>query len=202
MIGSEGEITMPNHPLPTDAALLIVDVQNDFCPGGALAVPEGDAVVAPLNRFLAERRVRPVYASRDWHPRKTRHFAEFGGQWPVHCVQFTHGAEFHPALQLPPDTVIISKGMDPERDDYSALAGVDSVGWNFAERLRRDGVGHLYVGGLALEYCVRCTVLDLLAAGFQVTLLPEATQALSSRARADALEQIVTAGAFVEPNPL
>src|SRR5436309_865339 len=104
-------------------ALIVVDVQNDFCPGGALPIPEGDAVVPVLNRYLrrAAAAGMPMFASRDWHPRETRHFAAFGGPWPVHCVQNTLGAEFHPQLRLPPEARIVTKGTSAEDEGYSAL---------------------------------------------------------------------------------
>ncbi|MFN3974245.1 MAG: isochorismatase family protein, partial [Dehalococcoidia bacterium] len=110
-----------------DVALLVVDVQNDFCPGGALPVPRGDSVVPVLNTYIAlfQRLGYPVIASRDWHPPQTRHFKPFGGVWPVHCVQGTWGAQFHPNLRLPPDVLIVSKGMDPEQDSYTAFDGID-----------------------------------------------------------------------------
>src|SRR5947209_5434233 len=108
----------------TDAAsaLLIVDVQRDFCPGGALAVPDGQRVVPALNRHIADAVARhmTIYASRDWHPDVTTHFKAYGGQWPPHCVQRTAGAAFHPDLRLPSSAVIISKGEDPRRPGYSA----------------------------------------------------------------------------------
>ena len=106
-------------------ALIIVDVQNDFCPGGALPVPEGDRVAAPLGQ-LAARFVgagMPVYASRDWHPEQTGHFQKDGGSWPVHCVRESAGAAFHPALRLPQTAVILSKGIYPHADGYSAFDG-------------------------------------------------------------------------------
>ncbi|MCM8750450.1 nicotinamidase [Thermomicrobiaceae bacterium CFH 74404] len=160
------------------AALLVVDVQNDFVPGGALPVPEGDRVVPVLNEYI--RRFReaglPVYFSRDWHPERTRHFKEFGGAWPPHCVQGTPGAEFHPELEVPTDAVVITKGADPEEDAYSAFQGRTPEGESFAERLRRDGVTDLYVGGLATDYCVRASALDALAAGLKVTVLVDAVR--------------------------
>ena len=105
-------------------ALLIVDVQNDFCADGKLAVPEGDAIVPMLNKYISifSRNKWPVFASRDWHPQKSGHFKEFGGQWPEHCIEDTPGAKFHPILQLPEDAIILSKGMHPDKDSYSALA--------------------------------------------------------------------------------
>jgi len=167
---------MQENRLPTDAALLIVDVQNDFCPGGALAVANGDRVVAPLNRAaeLFAAAGRPIYASRDWHPARTSHFAPFGGPWPVHCVQGTAGAAFHPALSLPESAVVLNKGDNPERDDYSAVMAHDASGASLLDRLQCEGVHHLYVGGLATDYCVKATVIDLLAVGYAVTLLLDA----------------------------
>jgi len=159
-----------------DAALVLVDVQNDFCPGGALAVADGDMVVAPLT-WAAERFAaadRPVFASRDWHPQQTSHFAAYGGPWPVHCVQGTPGAAFHPALRLPAAARVLSKGDDPRRDDYSAATAHDEAGTTLVELLREKGVREVWVGGLATDYCVKATVLDLLAAGFAVTLLADA----------------------------
>lgn len=158
-----------------DAALLLVDIQNDFCPGGALPVPGGNAVVTPLNRLAAQFAAagRPVYASRDWHPEKTRHFARFGGAWPVHCVQGTPGAHFHPELVLPTTAIILSKGRDPEIDDYSAFSAQDFTGARLGQLLRDHGIKHLYVGGLATDYCVRASVLDALAAGFAVTVISD-----------------------------
>lgn len=146
-------------------ALIVVDVQNDFCPGGALAVPRGDEVVGPLNGLIEEflSRDESVYKSRDWHPSKTRHFLEYGGTWPPHCVQDTHGAEFHPELLDDPRIEIISKGTGDE-DNYSAFDGTD-----LAELLKDQGVDEVWVGGLATDYCVKNTVLDAIRNGFQVT---------------------------------
>lgn len=158
------------------AALLIVDVQNDFCPGGALAVREGDQVVPLLNAYAARFRALglPVFASRDWHPRQSKHFAEFGGPWPVHCVQGTEGARFHPDLALPAPENILSKGTDVEDDGYSAFEGRFPDGGTFEERLTAHQVGHLFVGGLATDYCVRVSVLDAVKSGRRVTLLLDA----------------------------
>lgn len=155
-------------------ALLVVDVQNDFCPGGALAVAEGDQVVPPLNRLIEEflKRGEPVFRSRDWHPRQTKHFKEFGGTWPVHCVQDTKGAEFHADLIDDIHIRTISKGMGDE-DSYSAFDGTD-----LALQLRRLGVEEVWVGGLATDYCVKNTVLDALKEGFQVKALKDAMRAV------------------------
>ncbi len=157
-------------------ALVIVDVQNDFCPGGTLAVPDGDRVAAPLSRLAKSFAAAglPVFASRDWHPPDTSHFQLFGGPWPVHCVRDTPGAAFHPGLHLPETAVVLSKGMDPAADGYSAFEGVSEAGLPLADILAANGVQHLCIGGLATDYCVRATVLEALARGFGVTLLVDA----------------------------
>jgi nicotinamidase/pyrazinamidase len=158
------------------SALLVVDVQIDFCPGGSLAVPGGDAAVPVINRYIELFRARgiPVIASRDWHPPVTRHFRKFGGLWPPHCVQGSRGAQFHPGLNLPDDVIVVSKGMDPERDDYSALQAELEGGTPLKGHLAATGVENLYVCGLATDYCVRETSLDALAAGLSVTVLQDA----------------------------
>jgi nicotinamidase/pyrazinamidase len=161
-------------------ALVIVDVQNDFCPGGALGVPRGDEVVSPLNRY-AERFAREgaaVFASRDWHPKRTTHFREFGGVWPPHCVQDTPGAQLHPDLRLPPGATLVSKGMDPNADSYSCFQAATSDGVPFRDVLRKRGVRRLFVGGLATDYCVKATVLDALREGFEVVVLEDAVRAV------------------------
>jgi len=162
--------------MPARKALVLVDVQNDFLPGGSLAVPGGDQIVPVLNRYLElfHRAGLPIYATRDWHPEHTRHFTTQGGVWPPHCVQGTRGAEFHPDLHLPPETIVVSKGMDPNEDSYSGFQGRTDDGVEFAEDLRRRGIEHLYIGGVATDYCVRHTVLDARRAGFQVTVLEDA----------------------------
>lgn len=156
-------------------AVLIVDVQRDFLPGGSLAVPRGDEVVPALNRYLAlARRERlPVFASRDWHPPDHCSFRARGGPWPEHCVAGTTGAEFAPALQLRPDAVIISKATLEGADAYSAFSGTD-----LGQQLRGRGVRRLLVGGLATDYCVLNTVRDALQLGFEVLLLRDAVRAV------------------------
>jgi nicotinamidase/pyrazinamidase len=162
----------------TRSALLMVDVQNDFCPGGMLAVTAGDRVVPVLNAYgeLFSGKGLPVFASRDWHPEVTTHFKTYGGVWPVHCVSGSKGAEFHPLLRLPHGTVVISKGMDPKRDDYSAFDGIDDRGTPLAELLQRLGVGRIFMGGLATDYCVKETALAALRLGFAVTVLRDAVR--------------------------
>jgi nicotinamidase/pyrazinamidase len=159
-------------------ALLVVDVQNDFCPDGALGVPGGDRIVPVLNKYieLFRKRGLPVYFTRDWHPPVTVHFKPYGGQWPPHCVQGTKGAEFHPGLKMPPQAVVMSKGDDPEQESYSAFSGHDEKGRGLAEVLKSDGITHFYIGGLATDYCVRQSALDAFREGFEVTVLIDAVR--------------------------
>jgi nicotinamidase/pyrazinamidase len=181
------------------SALLVVDVQRDFCPGGALAVPEGDRVVPVLNRRIAEATARgwPVYASRDWHPAVTSHFKAYGGEWPPHCVQDTEGASFHPDLRLPDSAIVISKGEAPERPGYSAFEGRTPDGRTLLEDLRARGIDHLYVGGIATDYCVRHSVLDALRSGIAVTLLEDAVAGVELQPgdSTRAIEEMQRAGA-------
>jgi nicotinamidase/pyrazinamidase len=160
------------------SALLIIDLQNDFCPGGALAVPEGDAIVPVINRVISHFSARglPIIASRDWHPTRTSHFKAFGGIWPPHCIQGTPGAGFHPDLRLPPETIIVSKGTDPHRDDYSALHARDGQDTPLPALLTRLGVNHICVCGLATDYCVKETVLEARRCGMSVTVLTDAVR--------------------------
>lgn len=166
--------------MPEKAALLIVDLQTDFCPGGALPVRAGDQVIAPLNAAaqLFKAAGLPVLASRDWHPPQTRHFRDFGGIWPVHCVAGTKGAAFPPDLRLPEGTMILSKGSDPAFDGYSAFEGVTTDGRQLAELLTELGVQRLYIGGLATDYCVLATTLEARQRGLAVTVLTDAVAAV------------------------
>jgi nicotinamidase/pyrazinamidase len=177
-------------------ALIVVDVQNDFCPGGSLAVAHGDEVVAPLNKLIREflDRGEPVYKTRDWHPARTKHFAAYGGVWPVHCVQNTPGAEFHPDLIDDPRINIISKGIDESADGYSGFDGT-----NLAELLREEGVREIWVGGLATDYCVKETVLDGVRQGFEVKVLADSMRAVNVNADdgAKAIAQLRHAGAEI-----
>lgn len=181
------------NPRPGDA-LIAVDVQNDFLPGGALAVAGGDAVIGPLNRCMEEftRRGLPVFASRDWHPRDHCSFAAQGGPWPPHCVAGTPGAAFAAGLRLPASAEIVSKALRPEADAYSAFQGTE-----LAARLRALGVRRVFVGGLATDYCVRATVLDALAAGFEAVVLADAVRAVDVRPGdgVRALEEMAARGA-------
>ncbi len=180
-------------------ALLIVDVQNDFCPGGALAVPEGDAVVPALNTYLESfvKEQLPILASRDWHPQKTKHFKPYGGPWPPHCVQNTPGARFHPDLKLTSEAIILSKGMDPTSDGYSAFEATDPQGRALGDLLRSLGIRDLFVGGLATDYCVKSSVLDALKHGFNVYVLTDAVKGVEVNAgdSQKALEEMTSHGA-------
>lgn len=152
-------------------ALLIVDVQRDFCPGGSLPVPEGDKVVPVLNDYirLFKKSGSQIYATRDWHPTDHMSFKEQGGPWPLHCIQGTEGAEFHPDLKIPEGTPVISKATSPSQEAYSGFEGT-----RLAEDLKEKGVKRVFIGGLATDYCVRSTVLDALKAGFETVLLLDA----------------------------
>jgi len=157
-------------------ALLVVDVQNDFCPGGALGVPDGDRIVPRINRTiqLFVRRGLPVLATRDWHPRETKHFKPFGGAWPPHCVQGTKGARFHPKLALPKHAVILSKGMDPDQDSYSGFQALSPQGRDLESVIRDLGIDEVFLCGLATDYCVRATALDATRRGIRVRVLGDA----------------------------
>ena len=156
--------------------LLIVDVQNDFLPGGALGVTRGDEVVPVLNLYMAAFNMRglPIFASRDWHPAKHCSFREQGGIWPVHCVVGTKGAEFHPDFHLAPSTIVISKATEPKKEAYSAFQGT-----TLDEYLRETGVQRLFIGGLATDYCVQNTVRDAIKRGYAVCLLMDGIRAVN-----------------------
>ncbi|MFN3920433.1 MAG: nicotinamidase [Methylohalobius sp.] len=157
-------------------ALILVDVQNDFLPGGALAVPNGDQVVPVLNeyieRFLAKN--LPIFATRDWHPPDHCSFQPQGGPWPPHCIAGSLGAQFAPGLKLPENTQVISKATDPKREAYSGFDGTD-----LEQKLRQLGSRRLFVGGLATDYCVLNTVKDACRLGFEVFVLIDAVRAVN-----------------------
>ena len=184
-----------------DCALVIVDVQNDFCPGGSLAVAGGDEVVPVMNRYAEAFAAagRLVIADRDYHPGRTTHFVQFGGAWPPHCVQGTPGAEYHPDLVLPSETVHVVKGMGAEEDAYSVFQGRDGDGRSFEALLAERGVRKLYVGGLATDYCVKHTVLDALKAGYEVVLLADGIRAVDVQQGYGerAIEEMRSAGAEI-----
>jgi nicotinamidase/pyrazinamidase len=180
-------------------ALIVVDVQNDFCPGGSLAVAHGDEVVAPLNKLIKEflDRGDPVFKTRDWHAATTKHFADYGGAWPIHCVQNTPGAEFHADLSDDPRVTIVSKGIDESADGYSGFDGTD-----LAQILRAQGVKEVWVGGLATDYCVKHTVLDARQQGFEVKALADAMRPVnvSPNDGGQAIEEMRKAGAEIVGN--
>jgi nicotinamidase/pyrazinamidase len=190
-------IVTEEKSLQTGDALLVIDVQNDFLPGGSLAIPRGDEVISVLNHCLAtfEAHGLPIFATRDWHPPDHCSFHVQGGSWPVHCVAGTQGAEFAPGLQLPSSTSVISKATSSERDAYSGFEGTDLDG-----QLRRAGVKRLFVGGLATDYCVLNTVKDALALGYQVVHLVDATRAVNVHPENGhrALEEMAHLGALQE----
>jgi nicotinamidase/pyrazinamidase len=180
-------------------ALLIVDVQNDFCPEGALAVPEGDKIVPVVNKYINifKKKKLPIFASRDWHPIKSKHFKDFGGLWPVHCIHNSKGAAFHPQLKLPKQAVILNKGMDPEKDSYSVFQAEDNKGMSFTNLLKIPGIKELYIGGLATDYCVKFSVIDALKNGFKVKLLLDAIKGVNLKANDSekAIKAMVKTGA-------
>lgn len=161
-------------------ALLVVDVQNDFCPGGALAVMDGDKVVGPINTMIEYARKNGwlVIASRDWHPVVTSHFKDYGGIWPVHCVQNTFGAAFHPDLNSI-GAVVISKATKPDEDGYSPFDGYTDAGVSLEEYLCSNDVTDIYVGGLATDYCVKAGAIDAAKKGFKTHLLFDACRAVN-----------------------
>ena len=180
-------------------ALIIIDVQNDFCPGGSLAVAGGHEVVPVLNQYIEQfaRARLPIFATRDWHPENTRHFKIHGGLWPPHCIQGTQGAEFRADLALPDEVVIVSAGMAPDEEGYSGFDGKDGSGAGLADLLRARGVERVFVGGLATDYCVKETVLDALRHGFKAVLLEDAVRGVNLRPDDSerAIAEMVSAGA-------
>jgi len=185
----------PGRALSPGAALIIVDVQVDFCPGGALAIERGDEVVPVLNRCIeaAAAASVPIYASRDWHPLRHPSFAELGGPWPVHCLQDTAGAAFHPDLALPPSAIVVTKGTRFDRDQNSAFDGT-----GLEAELRRRGIRRLYVGGLAQDVCVCATVLDARREGFSTVVIADATMPVTREGFTRAETEMRAAGATFE----
>ena len=177
-------------------ALIIVDLQNDFCPGGSLPVPDGDQIVPAVNTLVEKfsRAGLPIYATRDWHPLYHASFTAQGGIWPPHCVQDTPGAGFHPDLHLPADATIISKADNPDRDAYSGFEGT-----NLTSLLTRTGVDQVVVCGLATDYCVKATVLDGLKAGLKVTVVEDAIRGVDVEPgdSRKALTELSNAGAIL-----
>jgi len=180
--------------MPTDA-LIVVDPQNDFLPGGSLAVADGNRIFEPINALMS--RFRRVYATRDWHPRDHRFFAEFGGPWPLHCLADTPGAAFSPRLEAAAVDVVVSKGTDPQTDGYSGFAATD-----LANDLREHGIKRVFVCGLATDYCVKATALDAKRLGFDVIVITDAIAAVNLKAsdEASALAELRAAGILLFPS--
>ncbi len=185
----------PAARLEPGDALVVVDVQRDFCTGGALAVAGGDDVVPVLNEWIAAAAHTgiPIVVSRDWHPQGHPSFESAGGPWPTHCVQGSPGAELHPGLELPDGVLSVAKGVRFDKDQTSVFddTGIDA-------ELRRLGVRRLWVGGLALDVCVRASVMDALRRGFGVHLIANATRAVDEEAVEGTLSELRDAGAVVE----
>ena len=173
---------------------VIVDVQNDFFPDGALPVPEGDHVIPVLNDYIRifKKANARIFATRDWHPPNHISFKAHGGSWPTHCVQNTEGAKFHSDLNLPSDTAIVSKAMDPFREAYSGFDATELV-----NMLKTQGTTRVFVGGLATDYCVKNTVLDARKLGFEVVLLLDASRGINAEPDdvAKAVDETVKHGA-------
>ncbi|MGM0453654.1 MAG: isochorismatase family protein [Thermodesulfobacteriota bacterium] len=187
----------PREMIEPHDALIVVDVQNDFCPGGKLAIESGDAVVPVLNQWIeaAVDREIPVFFSRDWHPVGHLSFQSQGGDWPPHCIQDTEGAAFHPELMLPETGVKVTKGVRFDQDQNSVF---DQTG--LADELRRLGIQRLFVGGLAEDVCVLASVLDALTEGFETVLLLSATRPVTAEGGKAALDKMKAAGAVIQPD--
>lgn len=180
-------------------ALLVVDVQNDFCPGGALGVPQGDKIIPVINKYIRffSRNKLPVIATRDWHPPRTTHFKDFGGKWPAHCIKSSPGAAFHPALKLSKDSILLYKGMDPDADSYSAFDAEDLRGASLLKILTMMSITEIYIAGLATDYCVKSSAIDAIRHGFKVRVLVDAVKGVNLKAgdSEKAIEKIVKMGA-------
>ena len=180
-------------------ALSVTDVQNDFLPGGALGVPHGDAIISPLNRAveLFKKNGLLIFFSRDWHPPDHSSFQDQGGPWPPHCVQKTPGADFPSALKIPEGSIIISKGAQKDREQYSTLGARDSEGNTESDVMKKRGIRRVFVAGLATDYCVLNSVKDILAEGYEVYVLTDAIRAVNVNPGdgEEALEEMVRGGA-------
>ncbi|NPV88314.1 nicotinamidase [Coprothermobacteraceae bacterium] len=177
-------------------ALIVVDVQNDFCPGGALAVPQGDEIIPVVNRLIkkAEEADAIIVYTRDWHPKNHLSFADFGGIWPVHCVQGTPGADFHPDLYVSPQGAIVNKATDTEFEAYSGFQTVE-----LHRILKNRGVKRVFIVGLATDYCVKETALDAIRLGYETYVIEDAVRGVNVNPddSARALEEIRSKGGQV-----
>jgi len=181
-------------------ALVVVDVQRDFCPGGSLAVDHGDEVVPKLNRLIRafEKAGLPIFFTRDWHPPDHCSFRGHGGKWPPHCVVGTPGAEFHPGLSVPRGSTVVSKATERDSEAYSAFQGTD-----LADKLRKAKVTEVFLGGLATDYCVKESCLDALASGFAVCVVRDCTRGIDLKENdsALALDAMASKGARLITSP-
>ena len=176
------------------SALIVVDLQNDFCPGGALAVPEGDEIVSVINTLIP--RMALVVATQDWHPADHSSFLEQGGIWPPHCIQNTTGAELHSQLQRGGIHHLFRKGFRREQDAYSSFEGVDERGHSLDQVLKGHQIEVLYIAGLATDYCVKATAKDGLELGYKVVIVEDAVRGVNLKAGDDrrALDEILSGG--------
>lgn len=163
-------------------ALIIVDVQNDFCERGSLAVAGANEIIEPINQLIQSGRYKLVVATQDWHPASHVSFKENSpadGIWPVHCVQNTKGAEFHPKLDLNKINAVIKKGENPDIDSYSGFYDNDRINKTGLESLLlKENIQAVDIVGLALDYCVRYTAEDAVRLGFITTILLDYTKAV------------------------
>ncbi|MGA3020925.1 MAG: nicotinamidase [Candidatus Micrarchaeales archaeon] len=161
-----------------NSALIVVDFQNDFCPGGALGVKDGDTIVSGINKLVEKfsNNGLLVVFTRDWHPANHCSFAAYGGIWPAHCVSGTKGAEFHPKLMIPKDSMIISKGTDPDKEAYSGFEGTE-----LSRILKEKEIKQVFVCGLATDYCVKNTAADAIKLSFTTYLLLDCIKGVDIR---------------------
>ncbi len=173
--------TEKSFALKKGDALIVVDVQNDFLPGGALAVPGGDSIISPLNDVIQKFQDKnlPLFFTRDWHPQHHSSFLDHGGSWPAHCVKDTKGAAFASSLTVPEGSVIISKASEADIDEYSGLKGFDENGRRLDAILKRENIRRVAIGGLATDYCVLTTVLDALDLGCEVYVVADGVGAVN-----------------------
>jgi nicotinamidase/pyrazinamidase len=186
---------MEKIKVDNESALIIVDVQNDFLPGGALPVPNGNEVIPILNKYieLFNKVKAPIFATRDWHPPNHISFKTQGGIWPLHCIQNSKGAEFALNLNLPKNAIIISKAVNPNMEAYSGFEGTD-----LALKLKELRVKKVFIGGLATDYCVKSTVLDALKEGFKAFFLEDASRGVNLKPEdsENAIKEMVNKGAL------
>ncbi len=195
MPAPRGQTRPPRVNLEAKQALIVVDIQRDFCPGGALPVADGDKIIPAVNELAHafERAGLPVFFTRDWHPRNHVSFKAYGGPWPPHCIQNTQGARFHQSLAVPKEAEVIDKGTLQAEDAYSGFQGTD-----LAQRLRELRVKQIYVAGLATDYCVKNTVLDGAAEGFETYVIADCVKGVNVKRTdsATALRVMLSRGAI------